>query len=140
LIVAFLTHINPLNPSPFQKPRQFLNLNTSSRRSEPGSALRKGWQRLVYNPTTSDQPAPTAENQSPVIRRGITYTGGAIATRVVLHSHRLRSASTTIVTALEHDITSRSEAHRKEYCIHENSKLKREEEEKEAAKGYAGRG
>jgi hypothetical protein len=40
------------------------------------------------------------------------------------------------VTALEHDITSRSEAYRKEYCIHENSKLKREEE-KEAAKGVA---
>jgi hypothetical protein len=40
------------------------------------------------------------------------------------------------VTALEHCITTRGEAHRKEYCIHEISKLKREEE-KEAAKGVA---
>jgi hypothetical protein len=38
------------------------------------------------------------------------------------------------VTALEHCITTKGEAHRYEYCIHENSKLKRKEG-KEAAKG-----
>jgi hypothetical protein len=46
------------------------------------------------------------------------------------------SVVTGSVTALEHCITTRGEAHRNEYCIHENSKLKKEEG-KEAAKGVA---
>jgi hypothetical protein len=41
-----------------------------------------------------------------------------------------------LVTALEHCITTRGEAHRNEYCIHETSKLQRKEG-KEVAKRVA---
>jgi hypothetical protein len=42
-----------------------------------------------------------------------------------------------VVTALERSITMEGEAHRNMCCIHENTKLKKKREGKEAAKGVA---